>query len=101
MVHPGGGAMSRCHNGFIQETDLMSYLPMPNFENGFETSGSGLLMGLVQSSFIMILASAFAGAGGLVSAILATASVIGILELASRMNYWGIAYTGGWVLGLF
>jgi hypothetical protein len=73
---------------------------MPTFGNGISTSMTGLLMGLVQSSLVMGVAASLAGTSAIAGAGLAALSLIGLIELSHRANYWGIAYTGGWGLGL-
>ncbi len=73
---------------------------MPTFDNGLSTSTRGLLMGLVQSSVVMAVASAFASLGALASIGLLAVSILGLMDLSHRMNYWGVAYTGGWLIGL-
>src|SRR2546425_57537 len=73
---------------------------MPTFNNGLSTSSRGLIMGLVQSSVIIAVASAVAGLGVLASVGLLAVSILGLTDLSYRMNYWGIAYTVGWLIGL-
>lgn len=73
---------------------------MPSFDNGLLTSSRGLLMGLVQSSIVMVAASAVTNLGVLASVGLIAVSILSLMNLSHKMNYWGIAYTAGWLMGL-
>ena len=57
-------------------------------------------MGLLQSSVVVAMASAIANLDAFASAGLLVVSVMGLMDLSHRMNYWGITYTGGWLIGL-
>ena len=57
-------------------------------------------MGFVLCSLILAIAASLAATDALASAGLAALSLIGLMELSHRANYWGIAYTGGWILGM-
>jgi hypothetical protein len=73
---------------------------MPTLENGLSTSTRGLIIGLVQSSVVMTMAAAVVSLGALASVGLLAVSILGLMDLSHRMNYWGVAYTGGWLIGL-
>jgi hypothetical protein len=76
-------------------------LRLPTLEDGASTSLRGLTIGFVQSSLVIAVAASIAGLNPLLSAGLAALSLISLKELSHRMNYWGIAYTAGWGLGLW
>jgi hypothetical protein len=76
-------------------------LRLPTLEDGVSRSLKGLTIGFVQASLVMAVATTIAGLNPLLSAVLAPLSLISMKEFSHRTNYWGIAYTAGWGLGLW
>jgi len=71
---------------------------MATFENGVQVSIDSLVSGLLESTALMIAVSVSGSLQAPLNLVLLLFSFAAFVGLAQRMNYWGIAYTLGWVV---